>query len=55
MKRRRNKITETSLPSNLVVLVDQLALVNQWDQLGPVKEEVKKRMRKKTLTLSYKN
>lgn len=26
-------------PSNLVVLGDQLALVNQWDQLGLVFQE----------------
>lgn len=38
---------EASLPSNLVVLGDQLVLVYQWDQLGPVIKEVKKRMRKK--------
>lgn len=53
-KKRRNEITEATLPSNLVVLGDQLALVDQWDQLGPVTKEVKKRMRKKSLTVLYK-
>lgn len=44
-KRGRNEITQVILPSSLVVLEDQLALVHQQDQLGPVIKEEKKRVR----------
>lgn len=53
-KRGRNKIIQVSLPSSLVVLEDQLALVYQQDQLGPVINEEKKREQNKTFTVLYK-
>lgn len=53
-KSGKNEITEVSLPSNLVVLENQLALVYQWDLLGPVIKEEKKDERRRKHSLLHK-